>query len=679
MAGRYSIGTSALLKRQYLLEYKNWVAACVTARAEEVGNIELILYKGKGKDRVVVEEHEALDLLDRVNDGMTRHELFLATQSFKDLDGNAFWYLARDGQDGKGTIQAIYPMRPDKVTLVISKENPLQVEGYVFMQSDGQKIPLQPTEVLHHKTFNPLGYHPFPHRGMGVVEMAAWAIDTDNEARNWNYNFFKNSARPDGLLTTAGDSSMDEDEYKRLQEEWQTKHGGSDNSHKVAILGGGLKWTDISRSQKDMDFTGQRTFSRDEILSIFRVPKSIIGITDDVNRANAEASVYVFALRTVKPLMQQLVDTLNEFYLPLFGDEALKFDFKSPVTEDRKADIEEYQRGLQDGWLSINEVRKIEGLPVVEGGDTLYMPLNYQAVGTVPAEEAAPKKSIEKSEKPESQKSIAEKAIDKITKQKTVGKLPAAKKLYQIKHLSVEAKDQYIGIWKANLAKNNEPLIKKLKVYFDKQEKEVLANVRQELKGFERTEFKYKALSDFVFSEDEQVQAGISFITPFLKEYIKIAGEAAMVLIGGTKFDPNTEDLQKFVATRAQFFTESINGTTREDLLTSIKEGLDDGDSIEDIEQRVADVFDIAKGSRTMTIARTETSAASNAGSTNAYIQAGVEKVEWMVVDPKDEDCRDNEGVVVKIGDQFPSGDTEPPIHPNCECTTLPIFDDQEE
>jgi HK97 family phage portal protein len=196
--------------------------------------------------------------------------------------------------------------------IVPDKTNPIAVGGYIFTQPDGARIPFSPKEILHFKNFNPTGYHPFPHRGMGIVEAAAWAINTDNEARAFNYAFFKNSAKPDGILTTAGDGAMDTDELMRIRAEWDASYQGSANASKVAILGGGLTWTEISRSQKDMDFVNQRTFSRDEILALFRTPKSIIGITDDVNRANADAAIYVFALRTIKPLMQSLADHLTE-------------------------------------------------------------------------------------------------------------------------------------------------------------------------------------------------------------------------------------------------------------------------------------------------------------------------------------------------------------------------------
>lgn len=670
-------------KGDFLGEYRNWPFACVQARAEEVGNIELELYK----DGEIVEQHEVLDLLYKPNPYMTKHDLFMATQAFLDLEGNSFWYLAR-ANDGKGAIQEIYPLRPDRVALIPSKTNPLAVEGYVFTQPDGQRIPFKSEEILHIKNFNPLGYHPFPHRGVGVVEAAQWAISTDNEAREWNYRFFKNSAKPDGVLTTGGDGALDADELARIRAEWDATYQGSSNASKVAILGGGLTWTEISRSQKDMDFVNQRTFSRDEILSLFRVPKAIIGITDDVNRANADATIYVFAVRTIKPLMQTLVDHLTEMMLPEYGDD-LVFDFVSPVAEDRKESIEEYTSGIAGGWLSPNEVREREGLSTVEGGDALFMPIQMIPFGTVPAEK--PQKAARKSKyavktvkkkgmkrkKAEKKrtKSIAEEALEKVLKKREIkGALPVSLKTYTVKEITVDAKAAYITLWKKVLHNHTEPLTKAMRAYFDTQEKEVMANVRHQLKRKTKAQIAEKGIDDFLFDMDDAVSSGITLITPFLREYIKTSGTNAGNLLG-TTFDPGTTALENYITSRAKLFSKEINRTTREGLVRTVKDGLDNGEGLADIEKRVASVYDIATTSRTTMIARTEVSAASNEGAKGAYTQAGVEKWEWAVVSPEDTDCLENDGSVVEIGDEFPSGAVQPPDpHPNCECTTIPVF-----
>lgn len=680
-ASRFAGGTFQY-RRAYIEEYQNWVYACVNARAEEVANIELVLYRG---DQIIT-EHPLLDILAKVNPFMTKHELFEATQSYKDLDGNAFWYLARNGTDGTGDIQEIYVLRPDKVSIIQDPTNGLMVKGYVFTGPDGQKIPFQPSEILHHKTFNPLNYSPYPGRGMGVVEAAYSAVSTDNEAREWNLQFFRNGAKPDGVLTVPGEGVLDPDDFNRIQAEWDSEHKGSANSHKISILQGGVKWEETTRTQTDMDFYNGRTFSRDEILAIFRVPKSIIGITDDVNRANAVSTIFVFALRTVKPLMQRLVDTLNEFLVPEYGDD-LRLDFVSPVAEDRLETIAEYTAGYGK-WLSRNDIRVKEGMSPTENGDEFFdlismvpvdntIPDPKKAVRETTAKEVAPKKAKK------GKKSAAEVVIDKALKGgklHTTAKasMPAATKRYSARALTPLAREKYIDMWKVHFHTSTNGLKASLDTYFTAQEKEVHENVRQELKGLTKKEIKYKSATDMLFDKSEAVGAGISLITPYLRDYLKGAGENATVLVGGTSFDSKTASIEAFIKQRAKYFSDSVNDTTAEDLVRSINEGMDAGESTDEIQQRVSDVYGIAKDSRAVMIARTEVAASSNAGATQAYLQAGITQQEWAVVNPEDEDCLENDGDVETIGDAFPSGDDAPPVHPNCQCTLLPVFDDEE-
>jgi len=666
LSNRYGVGlSSGLTPIKGLEEYKNWVYACVKVRSNAVANIDLSLVDANGEE---IENNPILDLLNRVNPYMTKKDLLRATQSFLDLNGNAFWFLARD-ENGKKEIKEIYIMRPDKVKIITDKTNPLVVAGYIFKQDGGKNIPLEPNEVLHFKNFNPNADWPFPHLGTGVVEASQWAIATDNEIRNWNYKFFKNSAQPDGILEVTGDGAMATEEYQRLRAEWDAEHKGSSNSHKTAILSGGITWKETTRSQTEMQFADQKILNRDEILAIFQVPKTILGVTDSVNRATADASIYVFNLFTVKELMQNIVDTLNEFLLPDFDEQdKYEFVFESPVKEDRLETIAEYTAGI-DKWLTRNEIRAREGLPPTTEGDTIMGGLNLVPIDTLPApkKKKTNSKPIEKVDT--SKMTIAEKAVAEF-----VGKMPTRK---TYKHIGGLTKENYTSVWKANLNSSRSELTKRMRAFFEKQEKEVLKNLKNEYAGLEVKEYKLKALNDVLFDEENAIKTSVSLITPFLSEYLKRAGEQATILAGGDSFDATSPEVQAFISKRASLFGETINDTTKTALLDSIQSGLDEGEDLEQLSARVSDVYGIAQGSRTDMIARTEASASSNEGAKIAYKDAGIQQWEWLVVDPQDEDCKGNEGQVVEIGATFKDGSVQPPDpHPNCECTTLPVFED---
>lgn len=649
-----------------LREYKNWVFACVKKRGTGVGKVKLRITDQNGD---TVESHEALDLLYRVNDSATKFELFFGTQAFLDLDGNAFWFLARDN-DGKGAIRAIYLLRPDRMSIAVSKDNPLTVTGYAYKTDEGKQIPFNTTEILHFKNFNPLGNFPRPHRGTGIVEAAWDAIEADNEARGWNKSFFRNSARPDGILYLDGDGAISEEDMARIRADWDGKFKGSRNASKTAILTGGVKWEAVTASQKDMDFVAQRNFSRDEILAMFEVPPSVLGIVKDVNRANAEASNYIFSL-VVDDLMARIVETLNEFFLVdanFAGASKLEMTYESPVPEDRVQATLERQAGYGK-WLSRNEIRQELGMPPTVDGDSFYGSVVEVPIDSVPPKQLSAKKPTAKAS--DAPAVPVNKAIDAF-----IAKLPEEKAIEaDARTMTADAKAAYATGFAAKADAFTPVFQKQVVKFFSAQQDEVLANLERELKGLKPKEYSYKGLDDILFDREKAVGAAISFSTPFIRRFLTEGGEDGARLTGQS-FQSNTERTAAFVDKRSRYFADTINETTAEELARVLKEGLAAGDAYTALADRIKEVYAKAETFRAEMIARTEVVAAANAGSAEAYKQAGIERHEWLAIidNSTSDECIACDGKVEKLGEPFPSGETLPPNHPNCRCTTVPVF-----
>ncbi len=140
------------------------------------------------------------------------------------------------------------------------------------------------------------------------------------------------------------------------------------------ILGGGLKPVDISYSNKDMEFLAQLEWYRDKIMYGFGNTKASLGMIDDVNRASHEGSIIEWQRNTVKPDMESIVNTLNEFLVPEFGTN-LVLGFCDPVPEDRSDDIDEITKLYPIGLLTLDEARGMADLDPVgtaKGGDEFY-------------------------------------------------------------------------------------------------------------------------------------------------------------------------------------------------------------------------------------------------------------------------------------------------------------------
>lgn len=369
LSGEKSISTKLLKANQ------GWVYRNNDAIAQEVSKMEFELFTvGLSAGEIVYNEvtsHPLLDLLDKPNPETTLVEAIYTLQSHKKLAGDAFWLKIRNGRQ----VVALRSIPPDKITLKLktpTETDPTVIESYNYKDSiDGVKIDVlyQPEDIIHFKKPNPNN----PFRGLGAVEALADTIDLDNLTTETTRKFFENGAITNFVLTT--DGKINEDQLTRLKAEMQSGHTGVSKAYKTLILGGGLKPVDVSYSNKDQEFLGQLAWYRDKIMYGFGNTKASLGMIDDVNRASHEGSIIEWQRNTVKPDMQSICNTLNEFLVPEFGKN-LVLGFCDPVPEDRSDDITEVKDLYPIGVITLDEARESIGLdPVEDGtGDQFYSP-----------------------------------------------------------------------------------------------------------------------------------------------------------------------------------------------------------------------------------------------------------------------------------------------------------------
>lgn len=676
-------GGGRISKAKLFENNKNWVFACVRARAEAVGNIKLKLFE-IGKDETVKEifNHELLDLLAAVNPFTTQFELFEATESHLDITGNSYWLLdgVKEG-DYKSKPNAIYVLNPRYVEIKKGKL-PNFIEEYKYtVDASTQKF--TPAQMLHFREFNPND----PYNGIGILEAIAHWVDADNYATEYNRQFFLNAARPDATLETEG--MLTEDQMKFLRASFEDVYSGIKNVHKVAVLPKGVKFNPLGWTQKDMDFVEMSRMTRDKIMAGFRVPKTILGLTEDVNRANAEASNYVFALRTIKPQMQRIVSYLNEFLVPRYGDN-LYLDFEDPVPENRELELQENEKALVgQGYASVNEIREKEGLPPIEGGDSVMTNFSLIPLG----------KPIEKTSKPtaknKNQMKPAIRFSKNLKKRNEIGKMIAkeARKAVEEnfkKFLSNFNDEKWEAAWKAFVSRVTpyENSLKEKIKKFNKEQKEKVIKKLEEKNKTKAGEF------DDLMNMDEEVSILIDGLTPILKELYAKEGKETLALIGMEEaFEANLERAAKSLEKAISLMSENYNETTLELLKKKLKEGLENGESLPELTERVKQIYEWSDEVRAERVARTETFRVANSATKEAWRQSKVVKtLKWYTAldERVCEFCDPMNGKIVGIEENwFEKGDSftgreggkmdidysdieTPPLHASCRCYIRP-------
>ncbi len=343
----------------------------------------------KGSDqRVEVIKHQAIALWNKPNAAMSGFTLRELSQTYLDLTGESYIIVQRDP---RATIPlALWPVRPDRMQPVPGTDTFLA--GYVYTGPSGEAVPLQPDEVIMTKYPNPFDVY----RGLGPIQSILVDIDAAKYSAQWNRNFFLNSATPGGVIQV--DKRLSDEEWREFNDRWRETHRGVGAAHRVAVLEQGAQWVANAHTIKDMDFTSLRNISRDVIREPFAMHKAIMGASDDVNRANAVTAQEHFEAFLVTDRLDRWRDTLNCFYLPLFGvtGEGVELDHDDAVTSNREADALELKsksqsaQALVDAGYDPHDVLETVGLPDMDVVETATqapaLPPNW--IPAAPAEPA---------------------------------------------------------------------------------------------------------------------------------------------------------------------------------------------------------------------------------------------------------------------------------------------------
>ncbi len=651
---------------KFIQGYKSWAYACAWKNATSVAKCKICLYKEsydnkkEKKELKEITEHPFVDLLSKVNPHSNRFELFTITGINMELTGNAYWWTPKNVL---GLPAEVYNIPSHWVKIVPSRTK--FIEGYV-VQVPGKSaapIPFDEDEIIHFKFPSPFDLF----YGSGPLFAADFALALNEHIKTWGVNFFMNNAMPGGILTT--ENTISPDSFNRLKDQWNFRHRGTKNAGKIAILDQGLRYEQTGSNIRDARWELVSKEIRDEILAIFGVPASKLGLVEDVNRANAEANDYTYQKETILPRLTLIEEKLNEKLIPQYvQDRGVKIicKFENPVPEDKEFKLKERQINLQSGFSSIDEERIKEGLDAYDLPETKVPLIPF---GLMPAGEERP----EPGEVGPNGQPLPKKDDEKDEKKSVVNKK--------------SRKDQKWEVFVNATAPQERLLAGTLARFFESQHSEVMRNLAQykSIDGPVKKDLSAYILFNFKEATDK--------LRTIVKPNVRSAYITGLTLgmketgkgIDFTLFEPN---IARAVEQRVGFFAEKINESTVQLIKDELTDGLEKGESIADISRRIDNVFNHSRDFRSKRIAQTEVIGATNSGQLKAYDEAGVQQKEWLTA--RDSIVRDShriDGQTVDLHQSFTTGEGTKLLYPgdrsagqpaeevvNCRCTVIPVI-----
>jgi len=280
--------------------------------------------------REVVNRHAALSLLERPNNFFTRQSLMMSTQVNAELTGEGILLVVRNEMS---TIPVeLWPINPKRMRPVPDPDN--YIIGWVYTAPDGERIPLDNDQVIK---FVLMPDPRNPIRGLSPIQALTMDLETAKQSSRYVKNFYLNDAQPGGMIEAP--NSLSDEAFKRLKTQWENEHRGVANAHRVAILEEGARWVSKSSNLKDMEYIGHRELANNEVRRGFGMAKTMLGETEQVNRASAEAAEMVFRKWKSLPRLDLWRQALNSQLLPLFGStgNGVEFDFDAQIPENEEA------------------------------------------------------------------------------------------------------------------------------------------------------------------------------------------------------------------------------------------------------------------------------------------------------------------------------------------------------
>lgn len=264
------------------------------------------------------------------------------------LDGNAFTRIVRDW---KGEIVTCEMLPPQYVTVTDESDDPACPDlrfsylGHAYTADD----------VVHSKFLNVPGRL----RGLGPISAAREEIEAAQLARDYKARFFTDGSNLKGYLRTS--ENITQEAAQQAKASWKASGEAGD----IKVVGKNLEYVPLSLKPSDLQFLETQKFDTTQIARLLGIPASIMLAAVDgsnLTYSNIEQSWIEFADYTLAAYTGEIEEIFNRL-LP--RGRTAKFDWDSSQRANMSDRYTAYKTAIEAGFLTVDDVRRKEGLPAL--------------------------------------------------------------------------------------------------------------------------------------------------------------------------------------------------------------------------------------------------------------------------------------------------------------------------
>jgi HK97 family phage portal protein len=279
------------------------------------------------------------------------------------LAGNSYTRVLRDTD---GTVLALSNLDPMRVT---PRRNNRGFIEFLFDNS----IVIPGEDMIHITDMRKAG----DIKGESRVDQLKDVLGISRALDEFSARYFGQGTVSSGIISYPGD--MTSEQADRLKEQFEKNSHGMRNAHRPNILTGGAKFERMSDDAQQAQLIEAKKFAVEEVARVFKIQPSMLGSQVPGARAYAsqEQDSVSFVTITLRPIIYKLEEAFGRLLTPISPAAFLKFNMEGLLRGDIQSRYAAYSQGVQAGFLSINDIRRLEDLRNVEGGDVMRVPLSH--------------------------------------------------------------------------------------------------------------------------------------------------------------------------------------------------------------------------------------------------------------------------------------------------------------